>query len=274
MKLAGKVALITGAGRGAGQALALKLASEGASVVVNDIDQSAVDETIAAIASRGGRALGCTGDVTDPTFPDRFVQCALSEFGGLDIIVNNAGYPWANPIEAVTDAQFQTMLDVHVTAPFRLLRAAGPTIRRFAEAEAAEGREVFRKVVNVSSMAGIGGAAGLIGYASAKAALVGMTKTLAKEWGALKVNVNCVAFGFIRTRLSQPVTGPTTIDVGANTVPVGVPAESVRALESQMIPLGRGGSPEEAAGGVYLFCIPESDYVTGQVVVVGGGLAF
>jgi 3-oxoacyl-[acyl-carrier protein] reductase len=271
-KLDGKVAVITGSGRGIGRALALKLAAEGARVVVNDIDEGPAAETVAAIRDMGGVAAICAGGITDPAFPERFIRCALTSFDGLDIIVNNAGFPWANPIEAVTDEQFATMLDVHIVAPFRILRAAGPHLQALADAEAAAGREVFRKVVNISSLAGVSGAVGLAGYGSGKAAIVGLTKTLAKEWGPRKVNVNCVAFGYIRTRLSTPVSAPTTIDVAGATVPVGIPEGVVAIMESQMIPLGRGGTPEDAAGGVYLFCIPESDYITGQVLIVGGGL--
>ena len=275
MKLAGKVALVTGAGRGIGQAIALKLASEGASVVVNDLDDGPAGETVAAIRQAGGQAIACAGSVTDAEFAERFVKSALDTYSGLDIIVNNAGYTWDSVIQKMTDEQFQAILDVHVTGPFRILRAAAEPIRRFAKDEAAAGREVFRKVVNISSVSGLGGNAGQVNYAAAKAAVVGMTKTLAKEWGRYKVNVNCVAFGFIRTRMTQPLAGErATVEVAGRTVAMGVQPAMIEALETQMIPLGRMGTPEEAANGVYLFCIPESDYISGQVVTVGGGIVF
>lgn len=267
-KLAGKTALVTGAGRGIGQAIARKLAAEGARVVVNDLDEDPAEETVAAIRAGGGEATSCPGSVSDPAFPDRFVRAALDSYGGLDIIVNNAGYTRDSVIQKMSDEQFQAMLDVHVMGPFRILRAAAEPIRRFAKAEAQEGREVFRKVVNISSVSGICGNAGQVNYASAKAAVVGMTLTLAKEWGRYKVNVNCVAFGFIRTRLTEPL--PADKGQGA----VGVQPALLEQLEEDLIPLGRLGTAEEAANGVYLFCSPESDYISGQVVTVGGGIRF
>lgn len=272
-KLDGKVAIISGSGRGIGRALALKLASEGARIVVNDLDDGPAHEVIDAIRTAGGEAAGCIGNVTDPDFGDRFVTAALESFGGLDIIVNNAGYTRDGVIQKQTDEQFQAMLDVHVTAPFRILRAAAEPLKMMAKREAAEGREVIRKVVNISSMAGTHGNAGQVNYSSAKAAMVGMTKTMSKEWGRLKVCVNCVAFGFIETRLTRPNDDPATkIEIEGKVIQAGVPAEMLGALKTT-VPLGRAGTPEEAAGGVYLLCSPESDYISGQVLVVGGGVS-
>jgi 3-oxoacyl-[acyl-carrier protein] reductase len=256
-RLDGKVALVTGAGRGIGRAIALKLAREGARVVVNDLDDEPAAETIAAIGAEGGAAVSCTGSVVEAGFAERFVETALDRFGGLDIIVNNAGFTRDNVIQKMSDEQFQSVLDVHVTGPFRILRAAAEPIRRFAKQEAEERREVFRKVVNISSVSGLCGNAGQINYAAGKAAVVGMTKTLAKEWGRYRVNVNCVAFGFIETRMTKPL-GDERLD----------------SLAKQQIPLGRLGTVEEAANGVYLFCTPESDYISGQVITVGGGIRF
>ncbi|MBL8988241.1 MAG: SDR family oxidoreductase [Gemmatimonadetes bacterium] len=273
--LDGKVALVTGGGRGIGRALVDKLAAQGARVVVNDLDPGPTDEAVAAIRARGGQAIGCPGSVTDPDFGNRFVGLAMSTWGGIDIIVNNAGYTWDNVIQKMTDEQFDAMYDVHVKAPFRILRAAADPIRQLAKADQAAGREVVRKVVNISSVAGLGGNAGQVNYSSAKAALVGMTKTLSREWGRYRVTVNCVAFGFIKTRLTQPLgSGPAKIDVQGKEIAVGIQPALIEAFETQMIPMGRAGTPEEAANGVYLFCTPESDYISGQVVVVGGGLSF
>jgi 3-oxoacyl-[acyl-carrier protein] reductase len=274
-RLENKVALVSGAGRGIGRAIALKLANEGARVVVNDMDEAPVAETIAAISTAGGTATACVGNVTDRDFGERFVGTALDAFGALDIIVNNAGFTWDSVIQKMTDDQFQAVIDVHVTAPFRILRAAADPIRRFAKQEAAAGREVFRKVVNISSVSGLGGNPGQVNYAAAKAAVVGMTKTLAKEWGRYRVNVNCVAFGFIHTRMTQaldPSTAPVT--VAGREIKYGVQPAMLAALEANQIPLGRLGSPEEAADGVYLFCSPESNYISGQVITVGGGITF
>ncbi|MCW3834488.1 SDR family NAD(P)-dependent oxidoreductase [Sphingomonas canadensis] len=272
-KLEGKVAIISGSGRGIGRALALKLASEGASVVVNDLDEGPANEVVAAIEAAGGKAVACVGNVTAADFGERFVQTAIDSFGGLDIIVNNAGYTRDGVIQKQTDEQFQAMIDVHLTAPFRILRAAAEPIRIMARKEAEEGREVIRKVVNISSMAGTHGNAGQVNYSSAKAALVGMTKTLSKEWGRYKVCVNCVAFGFIETRLTKPNDDPETrIEIEGKTIQAGVPAQTLGMLKA-IVPLGRAGTPEEAAGGIYLMCAPESDYVSGQVLIVGGGVS-
>ena len=276
MKLQEKVALVTGAGRGIGRAIALKLASEGARIVLNDLDDAPGSDTVMAIVEKGGEAVAVNGNVVEPGFAERFVQTAVDQFGGLDIIVNNAGFTWDAVIQKMTDEQFQAVMDVHVTAPFRILRAAARPIRAFAKAESEQGREVFRKVVNISSVSGLGGNPGQVNYATAKAAVVGMTKTLAKEWGRYRVNVNCVAFGFIYTRMTQPRgdAAATTVDVGGRAITYGVQPDLLEALERHQIPLGRLGTVEEAANGVYLFCIPESDYISGQVITVGGGIRF
>ena len=271
-KLDGKVALVSGSGRGIGRSIALKLASEGAKVVINDLDEAPAEAVAAEIRAMGGEALICAGNVAAEDFGTRFVNTAVEGFGGLDIIVNNAGYTWDSVVQKMTDEQFQAMLDVHLVAPFRILRAAAEPIRVLAKKEAQEGREVFRKVVNISSMAGTNGNAGQANYSSAKAALVGLTKTMSKEWGRYKVNVNCVAYGFIDTRLTQAMENEDTkVTIDGRELQVGVP-EMTRQMLPAMVPLGRAGTPEEAAGAIYLFCIPESDYVSGQVLLVGGGV--
>jgi 3-oxoacyl-[acyl-carrier protein] reductase len=270
-KLDGKVGLITGGGRGIGRAIALKLASEGASLVINDLDSEPVEEVIAEIKKSGGEAVACVGSVAAPDFGDRIVQTALDQFKGIDIIVNNAGYTWDSVIQKMTDEQFQAMLDVHLVAPFRILRAAAEPIRAFVKQEAQAGREVFRKVVNISSIAGTGGNPGQANYSSAKMGVIGLTKTLSKEWGRYKVNVNAVAYGWIQTRMTKALQSEdSVIKIEGRDIKVGIQASTI-AMMNQMIPIGRGGTPEEAAGAVYLFCIPESNYVSGQTIVCGGG---
>jgi 3-oxoacyl-[acyl-carrier protein] reductase len=269
----GKVALISGSGRGIGRALALKLASEGASVVINDLDEEPALEVVSEIRGAGGKAIACVGSVTANEFPERFVQTALSQFNGLDIIVNNAGYSWDSVVQKTTDEQFDAMYDVHVKAPFRILRAAAEPIRSFSKKESAEGREVFRKVVNISSMAATNGNAGQIGYSAGKAAVIGMTRTMAKEWGRYKVCVNCVAFGHIATRMAQSLTDTSKIEVGGREIRIGINPELLKSI-GDTIPLGRGGTPQEGANGIYILCIPESDYITGQLLLVNGGLNF
>ncbi|MBK1875058.1 SDR family oxidoreductase [Marinobacter sp. 1-3A] len=270
-KLAGKVALITGSGRGIGREIALKLASEGARVVVNDLDHEPAQQTVDEIRSSGGEAVACTGSVTETEFADRFVKTALDSFGGIDIIVNNAGYTWDNVVQKMSDEQWEAILSVHLTAPFRILRAASGFIREAAKKEIEAGTPVHRKVVNISSTAGVYGNAGQINYAAAKAGVNGMTKAMAKEWGRYNVNVNSVAFGLIMTRLTEsPADADASIDIEGKKIKVGVRPEILQMAE-KTIPLGRGGKPEEAAGAVYMLCIPESDYVSGQVLVCAGG---
>ena len=271
-KLDGKVALVTGSGRGIGKAIALKLASEGARLVVNDLDPEPAAETLAALDAIGGEAVSVVGDVTGADFAQRFIAAATEAYGGIDIIVNNAGYTWDGVIQNMTDPQWQAMLDVHVTAPFRILRAAAGVIKSAAKQEAAEGRRVTRKVVNISSVSGLFGNAGQVNYGAAKAAVVGMTRSLAKEWGRYNVTVNCVAFGLIETRLTQPVTAEGVgVLLPAGEIRLGMPEEALAAIK-KATPLGRAGSPEDAAGAVYLLCSPESDFISGQVLIASGGL--
>ena len=272
-QLDGKVAIVTGSGRGIGQQVALRLARDGASVVVNDLDDAPAAETVALIEKLGVKAVACNGDVTAKDFGERIVETAVKQLGGLHIVVNNAGYTWDNVIQKMTDDQWYAILDVHLTAPFRILRAFQPYLRAQAEDEAKRGERTVRKVVNVSSTSGTNGNAGQANYSSAKAAVTGLTRTLAKEWGRYACTVNAVAFGYIQTRLTQPLADGQagTIDVQGRMVKVGVQGTRIAAL-NQMIPLGRGGTPEEAAGAIYLFCSPDSNYVSGQTLVVTGGL--
>ena len=270
-KLEGKVALVTGAGRGIGKAIALKLASEGAKVVINDLDQGAIDEALSAIQAIGGKAVGFAGNITKPDVPEQFVKTALDQFGEIDIIVNNAGYAWDTVIQKLTDEQFQAMMDIHVHAPVRVLRAAATYLLPKAKQEKADNAVVERKVVNISSISGLYGNAGQIGYSAGKAAILGVTKTMAKEWGRYNINVNCVAFGLIQTRMTAPMGTPESVaQIEGNTIKMGVPEDFIEQ-NVKFIRLGRAGTPEDAAGAVYLFCLPESNFITGQVVLVSGG---
>jgi 3-oxoacyl-[acyl-carrier protein] reductase len=270
-KLEGKIAIVSGAGRGIGREIALKLASEGARLVIYDLDAGPAEEVVSEIAAAGGEAVVCAGSVTAPDFAQRFVGAAVEQFGGLDIIVNNAGYTWDNVVQKMTDEQWYAIIDCHLTAPFRILRAAQPVLKALAKADAEADRAGLRKVVNVSSMAGLFGNAGQVNYAAGKAGIVGMTQTLAKEWGRLGVTVNAVAFGLIKTRLTASAAESETVSIEGRDIKVGVNPGLMAAME-QMIPLGRAGTPEEAAGAVYLLCIPESDYISGQTLMCSGGL--
>ncbi|WP_395405204.1 SDR family NAD(P)-dependent oxidoreductase [Pseudoduganella sp. UC29_106] len=271
MKLQNKVALITGSGRGIGRAIALKLAAEGAKVVIDDLDEVPAQETANEIKAAGGEAIVCVGSVTAPDFAERLIATAMEHYKGLDIIINNAGYTWDNVIQKMTDEQWQAMLDCHLTAPFRILRAAQPVIKALAKAEAEQGVRNVRKVVNISSVAGVFGNAGQVNYSAAKAGIMGLTQTLAKEWGRMNTTVNCVAFGLIKTRLTGNAAEGATANIEGKEIKVGVNKDLLAMMEAT-IPLGRGGTPEEAAGAVYMLCIPESDYVSGQTLLCTGGL--
>src|ERR1700712_4105817 len=240
--LEGKIAIVSGSGRGIGREIALKLASEGASVVVNDLDAAPANETVADIIAAGGKAVACIGSVTDADFGTKFVKTAVDTYGGLDIIVNNAGYTWDSVIQKMTDDQWDAILDVHLKAPFLILRAAQPVISGLAKKEIAEnGVASGRKVVNISSVAGLGGNAGQINYSTAKAGIVGMTKTMAKEWGRYNVTVNAVAFGYIETRLTAVTADEDShIDIDGQEIKVGMSAQ-LKAMTETMIPLGRAG---------------------------------
>ncbi len=265
--LDGKAAIVTGSARGIGRATAELLAANGAQVLINDLDGDVATQAAEEIA---GETAVFAGDLTKPGVPDQLVQSAVDAFGKIDIIVNNAGYTIDAPIHKMSDEQYQAMLDIHLVAPFRIIRAAAPHLREPAKKEREEGREMFRKIVNISSISGTMGNAGQANYSSAKAGVTGLTKTLAKEWGQFKVNVNAVAFGFIDTRLTAAKVEDNTMEIGGAKVQLGIP-EQMRQMASMLIPLGRPGTPEEAAGGVFFLCSPWSNYVHGQVLNVTGG---
>lgn len=271
--LEGKTALVTGAGRGIGRAIAKRLVDAGARVMINDLDESMLLESEAEL-SQSDRVSHITGDLTDPAIPDMIVQATLAEFDAIDIIVNNAGYSWDNVIQKTTDEQFQAMLEIHLVTPFRLLRAASGFIRESAKREIAASQRVMRKVVNITSIAATDGNPGQVGYSAGKAGIIGLTKTLAKEWGRYNVNVNAVGFGLIDTRLVQPLTNAgAKMEMHGHEIRLGVQPSLLDSVKGTC-PLGRLGTPEEAAGAVLFFCSPLSDYVTGEVLICGGGLHF
>ena len=262
-----KVAIVTGSARGIGKATAELLSEHGAKVVVNDLDGDAAQETADAIA---GETAVYAGDLTAEGSPEALIQTALDAWGKIDIIVNNAGYTLDAPIHKMSDDWFQKMLDIHLVAPFRVIRAAAPHLREPAKAERERGEEVFRKIVNVSSISGTMGNAGQANYSAGKAGVVGLTKTLAKEWGPLKVNVNAVAFGWIETRLTASKDDTNVTEIRGEKVQLGIP-EQMRGMASLVIPIGRPGTPEEAAGGVFFLCSPWANFVHGQVLNITGG---
>ena len=265
--LDGKAAIVTGSARGIGRATAELLAEQGARVLINDLDGDVAEQAASEIS---GETIVFGGDLTKEGVPDQLIQKAVDEFGQIDIIVNNAGYTRDGVAHKMTDDQFQAMLDIHTVVPFRILRAAAPHLREPAKKEKEEGREVFRKIVNISSISGTMGNAGQVNYSAGKAGVVGLTKTLAKEWGQFKINVNAVAFGFVETRLTASKEEGGKIEMEGREIQLGIP-EQMRQMAAMIIPIGRPASPQEAAGPVFFLCSPWADYVHGQVLNVTGG---
>ena len=267
--LDGKAAIVTGSARGIGRATAELFAAEGAKVLINDLDADVAEQTASEIDAETA-VYG--GDLTKTGAADELVAAAVDAFGGVDVVVNNAGYTWDGVAHKMTDEQFQAMLDIHTVVPFRVARALAPHWREAAKVEREEGKEVFRKLISTSSTTGMFGNPGQVNYAAGKAGVVGVTKTLAKEWGQFKINVNAVAFGFVETRLTvakeegEEITSPT-----GEKIELGIP-EQMRAMAQAIIPLGRGATPEEAAGPVLFLASPLSNYVHGQVLNITGGM--
>src|SRR3977135_1036233 len=262
-----KVAIVTGSARGIGRATAELLAEHGAQVLINDLDGDIAEQSASEI---DGDTIVFAGDLTKEGVPDQLVQKVVDEWGKVDILINNAGYTLDAPIHKMSDEWFQKMLDIHSIVPFRMCRAVAPHMREPAKKERDEGVEGFRKIVNVSSISGTMGNAGQANYSSGKSAVVGLTKTLAKEWGQFKINVNAVAFGYIETRLTASKAEANVIEIGGEKVQLGIP-DQLRGMAAMLIPLGRPGTPEEAAGGVFFLCSPWSNYVHGQVLNITGG---
>jgi 3-oxoacyl-[acyl-carrier protein] reductase len=270
--LENKVAIITGSGRGIGAATAHLFAAHGAKVIVTDIDPKPANETVESIKAAGGVALAVPADVTDAGGIEELVGQTVNAYGGIDILVNNAGYTWDGMAHKITDDQWDAMLAIHVTAPFKLIRATVPYMREAAKKEKDAGQEVkARKIVNVSSTSGTRGNVGQANYAAGKAGIVGLTKTLAKEWGMFNIQVNAVAFGYIETRLTASEGAENFTERDGQRIKLGIP-ESRRQAAPMFIPMGRGGTPDEAAGALLFFASELSNYVSGQVLEVTGGL--
>jgi 3-oxoacyl-[acyl-carrier protein] reductase len=263
-----KVAIVTGSARGIGRATAELLVEQGAKVVINDLDGDVAEQASSEI---DGETTVFAGDLTKGDAPEQLVQAAIDAWGKIDIIVNNAGYTLDGPVHKLSDDWWQRMLDIHLTVPFKVIRAAAPYLREPAKQEREDGIENFRKIVNVSSTSGTFGNAGQANYAAAKAGVIGLTKTVAKEWGQFKVNVNAVAFGFVDTRLTQAKVDENQMEIDGEKVQLGIP-EQMRGMASMMIPIGRPATPTEAAGGVFFLCSPWSNYVHGQTLNITGGM--
>lgn len=269
-RLAGKVAIVTGAGRGIGQEIAIQLANEGAQVVVNDLDAGAVEETRDVIARTGGVTTSFPGNVNDADFADNIIEHAVGHFGNVHIVINNAGYIWNEKVERTSDEQWDAMQDVHLKSAFRMCRSFGTFLR---SSENSGSALIQRRLINISSVAATRGAVGQLAYSCAKSGLFGLTRSLAKEWGPLGVNVNCVSFGFIETRLTQLTDRKTYVTVDGEERPVGLPSHH-RDEFVKNIPLGRPGTAKEGAGAVVLLCFPEASYISGQLIEAAGALIY
>ncbi len=270
--LVGKTAIVTGGARGIGRAVVERLLSAGARVLACDLDREALQEMRASVGNPDSVAI-VPGDLMDASFPQQVVDAALEAFHSIDIVVNCAGFSWDGVIQKTSDEQFLAMLNIHVVAPFRLLRAASGYLRETAKREIATGQRVMRKVVNITSISGTDGNPGQAGYAAGKAGVIGLTKTLAREWGRYNINVNAVGFGLIQTRMTQPLTPEAKIEMAGREIPIGVQPAMLDSIAAAC-PLGRIGTPEEAAGAVLFFCSPLSDYVSGEVLICSGGYHF
>ncbi|MBK8434932.1 MAG: SDR family oxidoreductase [Chloroflexi bacterium] len=266
-----QVAIVTGAGRGIGAAAAKLFAQYGAQVVVNDLNAEPAEQVAAEITAAGGQALAIAGDVTDPAFPDQLLSATIAAYGKINIFVNNAGFTWDGMLHKMSDEQWQKIVDVHATAPFRFIRALAPHMRDKAKEEQLAGLPPEpRCIINVSSTSGLHGNIGQANYATAKMGILGLTKTVAKEWGSFGIRCNAVAFGFVETRLTQSKTEGESIMIGEKEIALGIP-EQMRQMAKLMIPLGRGATPEEAAGGIIMLASPFAAYITGHCLEVTGG---
>ncbi len=269
--------IITGAGRGIGASAAQIFARFGANVVVNDLEAARAEETAHAITQAGSQAIAVAGSVTDPDFPAQLMQAAIATFGQINVLVNNAGYTWDGMLHTITDQQWQAIIDVHATAPFRMIRAVAPYLREPAKVELESGTPFSNRcIVNVSSTSGLHGNIGQANYATGKMGVVGLTKTVAKEWGRLGIRCNAVAFGYIDTRLTRAQEiQEETIEIDDHEVPLGIP-QKVRTLLNQdmqlRIPLGRAATDQEAGAGIVLIASPLASYITGHVLEVTGGM--
>jgi 3-oxoacyl-[acyl-carrier protein] reductase len=267
-----QVVVITGAGRGIGAAAAKLFAAQDARVVVNDLNAEPAEEVVASIRASGGEAIAVAGSVTDLDFPAHLVRSTIDAYGKINVLVNNAGYTWDGMLHKMSDEQWGAILEVHVTAPFRLIRAVAPYMRDAAKQEMAEGGTTeSRCIVNVSSTSGLHGNIGQGNYATGKMGIVGLTKTVAKEWGRFGIRCNTVAFGYIDTRLTRAKEAGETIAVGDTEVALGIPEKLLRPERTALIPLGRAGTAEEAAGGIVMMASPLAAYISGHTLEVTGG---
>ncbi|CAL1696837.1 unnamed protein product [Somion occarium] len=270
--LAGEVAIITGAAQGIGRSCALLYAKEGAKVVVTDLDEKKAQLVVDEIKAGGGDAIAVGGDVAADDFPQKVLEATIKKYGKLNHIVNNAGFTFDRMLHTTPDDAWDIIIKVHVRAPFRLIRAAAPYLRL-------KGSTENRSIINVSSTSGLHGNVGQANYAAAKSAVIGLTKTICKEWGPFGVRANTVAFGFVQTRLTAAKEEGATIEIEGKKVALGIPGGKSAATGGGKpgasaypgIPLGRGATPDEAAAAVLFLASPLASFVSGHTLEVTGG---
>jgi 3-oxoacyl-[acyl-carrier protein] reductase len=262
-RLDGRVAIITGSGRGIGHATALRLAEEGAAIVVNDLDPEPAQETAAEIEKNGGRAISVSANITEMDEAKKVVDATVAEYGKLDILINNAGTTRDNMFHNMGPDVFEFGIKVNLFTAYNMTYAAMPHMREVAKKEKAEqGQPAYnRKIVFTSSVAAITGNPGQANYTAAKGGLIALTKTLARELGPFWINVNAVAPGFIETRLTQAKKEGEDL---------GIP-EQMRNMALMLISLGRYGRPEDVANVHAFLASPDSDYVSGVTIPITGG---
>ncbi|GAA6051420.1 hypothetical protein JCM3770_000510 [Rhodotorula araucariae] len=270
--LAGQTAIVTGAAQGIGRACALLFAQEGANVVVSDLDEGKAKAVVDEIKKAGGTAIAVGGDVTAQDFPKKLVGATVEAFGKtINILVNMAGFTADRMLHTTPDDMFELMLKVHNTAPFRLIKEVAPHMR----SKDPKDRGVNKSIINISSTSGLHGNVGQANYATAKAGVVGLTKTVAKEWGPFGVRCNTVAFGYITTRLTQAKELGETIEVNGKKIALGIPGRGSHAQTDAErvpdIPLGRPGTPEEGAKACLFLASGLGSYISGHTLEVTGG---
>lgn len=269
--LDGKVAIITGAGRGIGAATARLMAEAGARLVLADLDEQPLGDFATELRSTGSQVATLTGDVTGEDLPAQVLDLAQSSFGTPDILVNNAGFTWDAMLHKMQPKQWDTILAVHLTAPFRLTQVVGGAMRDAGKTELeTAGQARPRKIVNVSSISGTDGNVGQANYSAAKSGLIGLTKTTAKEWGRFNICANAVAFGWIETRLTADKSAGGAITHSGETIALGIPLQQFE-MSKLLIALGRPGTVTEAASAIFFLCSPLANYVSAQTLVVDGG---